>query len=289
MKSICYLAFPVLMILSLNSCQPGKKSSDHNIIFLHHSTGRVIWRGSNNSIVARGLSKVSDKLADFVDKRAAMPQLFKKYNREHNKKYFIREMEFTSEKPYGWKNYPYDYYNIWIKNGGSEPYMDQPTLEILTGEYDVIIFKHCFPVSNIKPDQEIADIDSEMKTVSNYKLHYEALRNKLHEFPDTKFILFTGAVQVKANIKEDDALRAKEFFKWVTDEWDIPGDNIYIWDFYSLQTEGGLYFPDKYAESTKNSHPNKEFAGKMVELLFKRIIDVIENNGNGTTLTGNRK
>jgi len=31
------------------------------------------------------------------------------------------------------------------------------------------------------------------------------------------------------------------------DEWDEAGDNIFIWDFYSYETEGGLYLLDKYA------------------------------------------
>ena len=82
------------------------------------------------------------------------------------------------------------------------------------------------------------------------------------------------------------ALRSKEFFGWVTDEWDLPGDNIYIWDLYSLQTEGSLYFKDEYAVSPTNSHPNDEFAGRVVKDLFNRIIDVVENNGNGTLSNG---
>ncbi|MCK5765518.1 MAG: hypothetical protein KAH26_06030, partial [Bacteroidales bacterium] len=110
--------------------------------------------------------------------------------------------------------------------------------------------------------------------------------DKLHEFPDTKFIIWTGAAQVEAVISGDKALRAKEFFGWVTDQWDLPGDNIYIWDLYSLQTEGGLYFKDEYAVSLRDSHPNEEFAGRVVNLLFNRIIDVIDNNGNGTLLNG---
>jgi hypothetical protein len=276
------------MILPLTSCHQKKQSADVKIVFLHHSTGRVIWRGSNNTIIARGLSKASERIADFIDKRAALPKLFKKYNKAHGSNYSIVEIEFPSEKPYGWKNYPYDYYNTWVKNAGNQPFMDQPTLEILTKNYKVIIFKHCFPVSNIEPDLETPDINSEEKTISNYKLQYLALKDKLHEFPDNKFILFTGAVQVKANIQEDEALRTKEFFSWVTNEWDIPDDNIYIWDLYSLQTEGGLYFSEKYAVSSVNSHPNKKFAGKAVELLYNRIIDVIENNGNNTTLTGEK-
>ena len=198
-------------------------------------------------------------------------------------------MEFPKEAPYGWNNFPYDYYNIWVKNAGDKPFMEEPTLEMLTKEFQIVIFKHCFPVSNIQEDLDSADINSDVKTISNYKLQYIALRDKLHEFPDTKFILFTGAAQVKSNISEDEAKRAREFFRWVTDEWDLPDDNIYLWDLYKLETEGDLYLKEKYSLNPNNSHPNKDFAGKVVILLFNRILDVIENNGTRTHLTGENK
>ncbi len=259
-----------LLALSFVSCKQKNKTADMKIIFLHHSTGGVIWSGNTTSRA----------------KKVNLPLLFEKYNKEHNRNYLIKEMIFPKAESYGWNNYPFDYYNIWIKNAGNEPYMEEPTLEILTKEYGVIIFKHCFPVSNIQADLDSADLDSNLKTLSNYKLQYSVLRNKLHEFPDTKFILFTGAVQVQSNITEAEAIRAKEFFTWVSDEWDLPDDNIYIWDLYSLQTEDGLYFKDEYAVSSSNSHPSAEFAGKAANLLFYRIIDVIENNGNNTLPTG---
>jgi hypothetical protein len=260
-----------------------------NIVFLHHSTGEVIWKGGRSTLIAKVAGKISARLADIVSPQARLPYLMEKYNKVHGKNYFIEELAFPKVTPYGWKNYPYDYYNIWVKNEGEGTYNDEPTLEILTKKYKVIIFKHCFPVSNIQADQDSADINSEFKSISNYKLQYGALRDKLNQFPDTKFILFTGAAQVKAGITEEEAQRANEFFKWVTDEWDIPGDNIFLWDLYSLETEEGLYLRDEYALTPNDSHPNGTFAARVCNLLFSRIIDVIENNGNNTILTGEKK
>ena len=276
----------LVIIITLNSCNQKENTSDMNIIFLHHSTGGVIWKGNTTSIFSKVTRKINTRLSDFFGERAKMPLLFEKYNKEHKTDYLIKEMIFPQASPYGWNNYPYDYYNIWVKNAGEEPFMDEPTLEMLTKKYQVIIFKHCFPASNIQADQEPADINSDLKTISNYKLQYSVLKDKLHEFRDTKFILFTGAALVKSGVTEDEAIRAKEFFKWVKEEWDLPGDNIYLWDLYSLQTEGALYFKDEYAVSSNDSHPNEDFAGKTVILLFNRIIDVIENNGSRTKLTG---
>lgn len=289
MKSKLVISIISLMIISLISCRQKDKASDMNIIYLHHSTGGVIWQGRTSSLVTKAARKISGRLANILGSKAELPSLFEKYNKEHNTDYLIKELIFPKAAPYGWNNFPYDYYNIWVKNAGGDPFMEEPTLEMLTKEYQVIIFKHCFPASNIQADQDTADINSDIKTISNYKLQYAALRNKLHEFPDTKFILFTGAALVKSGVTEDEAIRAKEFFTWVTDEWDQEGDNIYLWDFYKLQTEGGLYFRDVDAASSNDSHPNEVFAGKVVLLLFNRIIDIIENKGIRTQLTGEVK
>ncbi len=81
-------------------------------------------------------------------------QLFDKYNEENNKNYLIKRDDISESISYGWHNYPYDYYNIWVKNAGNKPFMEEPTLEMLTKQYQVIIFKHCFPVSNIQADKD---------------------------------------------------------------------------------------------------------------------------------------
>jgi hypothetical protein len=246
----------------------------------------VIWYGDLGSALQTITDKVRFKFFMQPEEQAHLPLLFRKYNRRNNKSYIIREMAFPKTEPYGWNNYPYDYYNIWVKNAGEDLYMEEPSLEMLTKDNQVIIFKHCFPVSNVQPDPDSANINSDYKSLANYKLQYLAIRDKLHQFPMTKFIVFTGAVQVKYYLPEEEAIRAREFNDWVRLEWDQPDDNIYLWDLYELQTEGGLYFKDEYAVSGEDSHPNITFAGKAADLLFSRIIDIIESNGNTTLLTG---
>jgi hypothetical protein len=275
-------------IVSFHLNKQKEKASDMNIIYLHHSTGGIIWQGDKASIITRAARKISTRLADTIGFKARIPMLMDSYNKENNKNYLIKEMAFPKASPYGWHNYPFDYYNIWVKNAGNAPYMEEPTLELLTKQYQVIIFKHCFPVSNIQPDQDSANIDSDYKSIANYKLQYAALRDKLHEFPDTKFIIWTGAAQVKSAVSEYEAMRAKEFFRWVVEEWDLPGDNVHIWDLYNLETEGGLYFKEEYATSSDDSHPNNKFAGMAARLIFNRIVDVIENEGTGTSVAGEK-
>lgn len=242
---------------------------EYKIIFLHHSTGRIIYNGGKEP------NPIMRKL---FPQKAYVPSWFNEYNLRNGTNYTIKEQFFPKNNPYGWNNYPYDYYNIWVKNAGPQPYLEEPTLEMLTKEYDLVIFKHCYPVSNIINDFNKPDINSEEKRLENYKLQYLALKKKLQEFPKTKFLIWTGAAQVKSKITEEQALNAKAFFDWVKNEWDTDNDNIFIWDFYDLQTNGELYLKDEYACNINDSHPGKLFAQRVAPLFCHRIIEVIQRN-----------
>ncbi|GAB4333645.1 MAG: hypothetical protein Kow00127_25060 [Bacteroidales bacterium] len=219
----------------------------------------------------------------------AVPEWFSEYNMTHDTWFYIREQAFPKDKPYGWKNYPYDYYNIWVAHAGEDPYMEEPTLEMLAPEWDMIVFKHCFPVGKILPDKGMPDPASEEKRLENYKVQYLALRDKLHQFPETKFVVWTGAALVEKKTTEEQARRMKAFVDWVRDEWDQPEDNIYLWDFYQLETEGGLYLKNEYARNPGNSHPSKKFGERVSALFCNRLVDVALNYGHNTTLTGENK
>jgi hypothetical protein len=203
---------------------------------------------------------------------------FEEYNRLHGTNYLFNEQYFPKHETYGWNNYPFDYYNIWIKNAGEQPYKNEPTLEILTKQYNLIIIKHCYPVGDILEDINQPDINSSEKRIENYKLQYMALRQKFLEFPDTKFMILTGAARVKSSTTESNARRAKEFFNWVKNEWISLNDNIFIYDFFKLETEGTLYLKSQNALNPSDSHPNKAFAKRVAPDFYKRIIQVIEQN-----------
>ncbi len=288
-KRTVFFSLLALFLFFLGGCNKQLKKEPMNssvsVLFLHHSTGNAIWNGNKNKVryyVGRAIKKITGK----SNNQAELPLLFRKYNKKNHTNYRIEELAFPKERPYGGRNYPFDYYNIWVKNGGNDTFMQEPTLESLTKKYQVIVFKHCFPSSNIQKDLDSADIDSDYKSLANYKLQYLALREKLHQFPNTRFIVWTGAVQVKNKITEAEAERARVFYNWVKNTWDLPDDNIFVWDFYQLQTDGNLYFNNEYAISPTDSHPNEKFADHAAKLLFCRIIDVIENKGTKTGATG---
>nr|WP_321409488.1 hypothetical protein [uncultured Carboxylicivirga sp.] len=286
MKIILSSIFLLMILTVLGACDSKVEDKNINIVYLHHSTGRVIWNGKQSSAIAKRILNKSTKVAGFLGIQAELPRLFDNYNTLKKVNYQITEMTFPKASPYGWNNYPYDYYNIWVKHAEEDYYLEEPTLEALSAMYDVIIFKHCFPVSNIEADSDSSNVDSEEKTIGNYKLQYLALKKKLLSFPETKFVLWTPTALVKNATNEEESERANQFYNWVKEEWDRNGDNIYLWDFRQLQTEGGLYFKEEYAQSTNDSHPNQNFANIAVNKLFNRLIDIIENKGQGTSLTG---
>lgn len=270
----------IFSVVFMSSCvHNGYNGSIHkdascNVLFLHHSTGNAIYNGlkkGNESDIKQWFVKYNSDTGNRIN---FVEQIFPKSN---ILRYF---------PGYGWNNYPYDYYNIWVKNGNKRSYKNEPTLKTLCPLWDVIVFKHCFPVSNIKEDESEGNIDSDIKSIPNYKLQYNALKAEMLKYPDTKFILWTGATLTQKETEESRAIRAKDFFTWVKEVWDEPDDNIFLWDFYDLETEGELYMKQEYASGDNNSHPNKEFSAKVAPLLCQRVVDVELNNGSKTDLHG---
>lgn len=257
-----WLTFTLILLFTACNSTDDKMTK---IIFLHHSTGEAIWKGKTNKYIYKLTGK------------GDVSKYLRNYNRKNKTNYEIEARYFPKNAPYGWNNYPYDYYNIWVKNAGADPFMEEPTLEILTSGYDVIIFKHCFPVSRIVPDTGMPDLNSDIKSLENYKLQYGALKRKMHEFPSRKFIVWTPAANTLLKSKEDEARRTREFYNWLINDWDEKGDNIYLWDFYNYETEGGLYLTDANAHSPENSHPSVDFSARMATAFGKFITDVIES------------
>jgi hypothetical protein len=286
----------VLTALFFASCSrttvPG--SSDHKeqamtnsarttrIAYLHHSTGEVIWKGG-------------------------VPQFIQSWNQAHSTSYEITELAYPDtagghtwlrkrlpariffkliKDHYPWDNYPYDYWNLWVAHTGENRDRFEMNLDDLARSYDVIVFKHCFPVSEVKPDDGSPSVSSAKQTLANYKLQYEALKLRMHQFPQTWFIVWTGPALTQGVTSPEDAERARQFSAWVKNTWDEKGDNIFVWDFRELETEGGLYLKPENAYSPENSHPAEALAAKVAPLMGRRIVDVIEGRGDSSSFTG---
>ena len=255
----------------------GKLSAqDAKVIFLHHSTGGLIYNDGH--------------VADSIQA----------YNERHGTNYFIKDRNFPY-KPYAWLNYPYDYWNIWL-NGYCDQYKKEKTyrnvecLEDLCREYDIIIFKHCYPGADILEDTGEPDISSDRKSLENYKLQYRALRDKFREFPDNDFIVWTLVPRhrLDANSPEN-APRTKQFVDWVKNEWlseeGKTDDNIHIFDYFSLAAELNtmpraprvpycLKYEYERSHDKKDSHPNQLASEKIGPEFYRFIVRVLKLNVN---------
>jgi len=252
------------------------------IVFLHHSTGLAIWKGG-------------------------VPRFIESWNQTHGMNYEIKELAYPAaagsharlrrllparvfnrlvSNHYPWDNQPYDYWNLWVAHRDGHRDRSELNLDDLTRSYDVIVFKHCFPVSNVKAENGPPSVSSPSHTLGNYKLQYEALKARMHQFPQVRFIVWTGPALIQASTNTEEAERARQFSTWVKETWDDKGDNIFIWDFRELQTDGGLFLKPEFAHSPRDSHPSEALAAKVAPLLGRRIVDVIKGRGDSSSLTG---
>ena len=278
-----------IILIAIPGCKnsPEKEKEAIKIIYLHHSTGKIIWQGKESrlkKLVPKRLEKYIPKL-----NKPAILKYIKNYNKEHGTDYQIKAREFPAKSPYGWKNYPYDYYNIWVQHGNRDYYKKEPTLKVLTQKYDVVVFKHCFPVSHMIKDSLPGAPDSEVKSLANYKVQYQLLKEKMRNYPETKFLLWTGPALLKVHTNESEAVITKTFYDWVKNDWNETSDNIFLWDFRELETEGGMYLKTEYAINPNNSHPSMVFGEKAAKLFVQRLTDIINNEGEKTYLTGKIK
>jgi hypothetical protein len=231
------------------------------IAYLHHSTGGNVWGGG-------------------------VPDYFAAYNTTHGTHYQITERAYP-DSPYPWANYPYDYWNLWVNPSGpaEDGNPNIHSLAKLCSDYDVIVFKHCFPVSDLAADTGSASVSSSAKRAENYKLQYAALKARLNAFPAKKFIVWTGAALTLGQSNAASGQRARDFFAWVKNTWDVDGDNVFVWDFFELETEGGNFLMDVHS-SSGDSHPNAAFCSTVAPYIGRRIVDVIEGRGDSGSLTG---
>lgn len=237
------------------------------VIFLHHSTGWAVYNEGH--------------MADWINN----------YNTEHVTSYELTERSYP-DAPYPWDNYPYDYWNLWINNACDNSNPGIACMDKLCADYNVIIFKHCYPGSAITDDPANPSASSPVKSIANYKLQYRALRTLMDGYPENKFIVWTLAPLHRLATNSAAAAKARQFTDWVKNDW-LTEDgqshpNIYIFDFWGYTAESNptpaqgkvncLKYEYEYMhENTDDSHPNT-LANETVGPLFAQfIVNTIED------------
>lgn len=194
-----------------------------------------------------------------------------------------------------WQNRPIDYHAFWI-NGVNDctPNWDFNTA---VKEAKMIIFKSCYTHDAFSDDSspEVQAIDADGNRPNNagvtsnnyisvYKKAMNGLKKKFKETPNTLFVFWTFPPKLNYSAQFP-VERSIEFANWLRNEWDEPGDNIFLWDYRKLATDGtDRNFPTKYAQG--DDHANITFARKVAPLFAKRIANIMDGKGDSTSLTG---
>ncbi|KPA15696.1 secreted protein containing Peptidase S9, prolyl oligopeptidase active site region domain protein [Candidatus Magnetomorum sp. HK-1] len=258
-------------------------TTNSSIIFLHHSTGRNVYNIGN------------------------VEEWFDEYNTNNNTNFSINEREYPAT-PYPHDNYPYDYWNLWVTENEDStsriPACDSENpsiecLDTLTSNYDVIIFKQCYPGAAIAIDTGSPNIASSSKRIENYKLQYRALRREMDKYPDNTFIVWTLVPLHRLATNTSQASRAKEFVDWVKNDFltedNQDHSNIHIFDFWGIVAEDQENPPNGQVNTIKyeyegshtgsDSHPNNLASQTAGPIFSQFIVDTILNAGTNLRLS----
>ena len=218
-----------------------------NVIFLHHSTGR--------NLIVQG--NVRCQLAE---------RGYQFWDHDYNELGVTRPDGSAAGFHYG---VPDDNTNP----DGLARIFAQPALGLpantLGGllQHEVIVFKSCFPVSQIASDEQL----------ESYTEHYLQIRDTMDRHLDRVFIVVTPPPLNPAATDPEAASRARAFADWLTSDAYLNNHpNVFAFDLFDLLAEDESEVPDhnmlrRDYRSGSDSHPNK----RANETIGPLLVDVI--------------
>lgn len=254
-------------------------SGQVKVILLTQSTGGILWAGGPGR-----------------EHTPLLRQLASEYDAGHGKDYVFEQRWFPDgPSPYD-SNNPGVYWKLWVKGEAPKP---EQTLDAIADTYDVIVFKHCYVHAHVYADYGPEEFTKNPDTIEyraqTFKLQYEDLKKALRKHSDTLFVVWTLAPETErsATLSSDGhdgrfGQRARDFAAWVRDVWDEPGDNLFVFDFWTLEAGGQdkTFADPAHILGPNDAHPNWDFAAQTSPKLLRRIVDVIEGRGDVCAATG---
>ena len=131
-------------------------------------------------------------------------------------------------------------------------------------QYDIIVFKSCFPVSNIESDEQLAE----------YKGYYLSIRERMDQYPNKVFIIVTQPPEIPADTSPQAAARARAFTNWLaSDEYLSGHPNVFTFNFFHLLADPATHMlRSEYRTDPSDAHPN-EPANRTIAPLFVDFVD----------------
>jgi hypothetical protein len=110
------------------------------------------------------------------------------------------------------------------------------------GENVIIMFKSCFPNSDLYGDPDDPPLDEPNDydyTVANAKAVYNALLTYFETRQDKLFIVITAPPLMKSDTSRGRAANARALNNWLVNDWlaDYPYANVAVFDYYNVLTD----------------------------------------------------
>jgi hypothetical protein len=233
----------VALLLAVFSSAAAQDDAPVSIIFMHHSTGLGIIQGGN---VREAFSAAGYAFWDHG------------YNDE------------------GLVNPAGDYLGInWDVPGDNtdpdgwyatfqQPVTDPPanTFSHML-QHDVIIFKSCFPTSDIYDEEMLAA----------YQHYFLTIRAVTDQHPDKLFIAWTTPPLVPNATTPENAARARRWSAYLTSPEYLEGHpNLLVFDIFDLLADEDGILRAEYRQNEDDSHPN-DLANRTVGPIFVDFVD----------------
>ncbi|MBN2502906.1 MAG: hypothetical protein JXB38_19155 [Anaerolineales bacterium] len=230
-RKICRLALIVTVIAGLASTgtvqaqggyDPSPPTETVKLIFIHHSTGEN-WLtdgyGNLGSALQENNYFVSDTNYGWgpngVGDTTDIPDWLRWFSSDETPE--VMDAVYAESRE---NSDDYQYFDRFIADPG--------------GENEVILFKSCFPNSDLSGNPDDQPGDYEDYTVAGAKYVYNQILSYFAARPDKLFIAITAPPLSDGT----HAANARAFNNWLLHDWlvDYDGNNVKVFDFYNVLT-----------------------------------------------------
>jgi hypothetical protein len=233
-----------------------------NVMFLHHSTGRLLIKDSGFRSLIDWHNEISGTDIRFWDHDYA-------FGNDHTG-VILPDSTVYLDWIYGYEAnniQPVGYYEIFCE---APAFRDS-----LFSRHDVIVFKNDHRTGDIETDEELQE----------HKNNYLEIRNVLDQFPDKLFIMVSGSSRRPEKTTNAMADRAREFYDWMQSPQFMNGhSNIAFFDLFdalsnpddSSDPERNMLRAEYRRDATWDDHPSEEanrFIGPQAAEYLLRTLD----------------
>lgn len=221
-KNILLIASIAITLLLIQICIADTKPPvmPVKLIFIHHSVGEN-WLADENGGLGKSLLEnnyfVSDTYYGWgpgnIGDRTDIPDWIEWFSGPQSSTYIKALYSESKGNAAG-----YDYYGRQAKDPG--------------GENEIVIFKSCFPNSELGGNPDDPAGDGADMTVSGAKYVYNQILPYFSQHPEKLFI----AITPPPSLSPEHAAQAEAFSRWLTTEWlsEYKGNNIGVFDLHAV-------------------------------------------------------